>query len=262
MELKKFFKDKNIKIRNFSIKDQSIFFDVNIMKKEEVLSLLDDDKSEINTYFQQFKSHEFDIENEDNSFKLTYSDYGLVLLKNSSLDQAIETVRRRVDEVGTNEPNILKRGNDRILVELPGLDDPGRIKSLLGKTANLTFQFVATNQEQSFGTELLQYESEDREAIVSKRIIISGDNLVDAKPTMNNQTNETVVSFSLDRVGARKFGKATSSGVGKSLAIILDGKIISSPTVQEPIVGGNGQISGDFTFQLSLIHISEPTRPY
>ena len=210
LELKKFFKDKNIKIRNFSIKDQSIFFDVNVMKKEEVLSLLDDDKSEINTYFQQFKSHEFDIENEDNSFKLTYSDYGLVLLKNSSLDQAIETVRRRVDEVGTNEPNILKRGNDRILVELPGLDDPGRIKSLLGKTANLTFQFVATNQEQSFGTELLQYESGDREAIVSKRIIISGDNLVDAKPTMNNQTNETVVSFSLDRVGARKFGKATS----------------------------------------------------
>ena len=112
-----------------------------------------------------------------------------MLLKNSSLDQAIETVRRRVDEVGTNEPNILKRGNDRILVELPGLDDPGRIKSLLGKTANLTFQFVATNQEQSFGTELLQYESGDREAIVSKRIIISGDNLVDAKPTMNNQTN-------------------------------------------------------------------------
>ncbi len=249
LELKKFFKDKNIKIRNFSIKEQSIFFDVNVIKKDEVLSLLDDDKSEINTYFQQFKSHEFDIENQDNLFKLTYSDYGLVLLKNSSLDQAIETVRRRVDEVGTNEPNILKRGNNRILVELPGLDDPGRIKSLLGKTANLTFQFVATNQEQSFGTELLQYESGDREAIVSKRIIISGDNLVDAKPTMNNQTNQTVVSFSLDRVGARKFGKATSSGVGKSLAIILDGKIISSPTVQEPIVGGNGQISGDFTFQ-------------
>ena len=249
LELKKFFKDKNIKIRNFSIKDQSIFFDVNALKKEEVLSILDDDKSEINTYFQQFKSHEFNIQSEDNSFKLSYSDYGLVLLKNSSLDQAIETVRRRVDEVGTNEPNILKRGNDRILVELPGLDDPGRIKSLLGKTANLTFQFVATNQEQSFGTELLQYESGDREAIVSKRIIISGDNLVDAKPTMNNQTNETVVSFSLDRVGAKKFGKATSSGVGKSLAIILDGKIISSPTVQEPIIGGNGQISGDFTFQ-------------
>ncbi len=107
------------------------------------------------------------------------------------------------------------------MVELPGLDDPGRIKSLLGKTANLTFQFVATNQEQSFGTELLQYESGDREAIVSKRIIISGDNLVDAKPTMNNQTNQTVVSFSLDRVGARKFGKATSSGKPSSMYLCV-----------------------------------------
>ena len=181
------------------------------------------------------------------------------MLKNSSLDQAIETVRRRVDEVGTNEPNILKRGNDRILVELPGLDDPGRIKSLLGKTANLTFQFVTTNQEESFGTEKLKFEDGSGETIVSKRIILSGDNLADAKPTMNNQTNETVVSFNLDRVGAKKFGKATSSSVGRTLAIVLDGKIISAPVIREPIVGGSGQISGNFTFQsatdLSLIHI-------
>ncbi len=248
-ELKKFFKDKNIKIRNFSIKEKSIYFEVDENKIEQVLSHLDNDDSEINPYFQQFKSHQFNFENNNNSFKLIFSDYGLVLLKNSSLDQAIETVRRRVDEVGTNEPNILKRGNDRILVELPGLDDPGRIKSLLGKTANLTFQFVTNNQAETFGTEKLTYEDGVQEAIVSKRIIISGDNLVDAKPTMNNQTNETVVSFTLDRVGAKKFGKATSEGVGKSLAIVLDGKIISSPVVREPIIGGSGQISGDFTFQ-------------
>ena len=193
--------------------------------------------------------HEFDVIENNNLFNLNYSRYGLVLLKNASLDQAIEIVRRRVDEVGTNEPNILKRGNDRILVELPGLDDPNRIKSLLGKTANLTFQFISQNSEESFGTEKLSFEDDDREAIVSKRIILSGDNLVDAKPTMNSQTNETVVSFSLDRVGAKKFGKATSTGVGKQLAIILDGKIISAPTVREPIVGGSGQISGNFTFQ-------------
>ena len=80
------------------------------------------------------------------------------MLKNASLDQAIEIVRRRVDEVGTNEPNILKRGNDRILVELPGLDDPGRIKSLLGKTANLTFQFITQNSEESFGTQKIEFE--------------------------------------------------------------------------------------------------------
>ena len=249
IELKRFFKEKNLTLRNFSIDQNSIIFESTIENVDKVKKILDSDESEINPYFQQYKSHQFDFVEDNNFFKLTLSNYGLVLLKNSSLDQAIEIVRRRVDEVGTNEPNILKRGNDRILVELPGLDDPGRIKSLLGKTANLTFQFITQNSEQSFGTEKLMFEDESEEAIVSKRIILSGDNLVDAKPTMDTQTNETVVSFSLDRAGAKKFGKATSSGVGKRLAIILDGKIISAPSVREPIIGGSGQISGDFTFQ-------------
>ena len=249
LEFKKFFKNENIIVKNFSISEKSIFFETESSKVQKVQNILDDNDSDINQYFLQYKSHQFDFEVQDNIFKLTLSRYGLVLLKNSSLDQAIEIVRRRVDEVGTNEPNILKRGNDRILVELPGLDNPGRIKSLLGKTANLTFQFIASSSEESFGTEKLMFEDGSDEAVVSKRIILSGDNLVDAKPTMNSQTNETVVSFSLDRVGAKKFGKATSSGVGKKLAIILDGKIISAPQIREPIIGGSGQISGNFTFQ-------------
>ena len=249
LEFKKYFKDKNLILKNFSIDKNSIIFEVNSNDVEQVRKILDDDESEINPYFQQYKSHQFDFIEENNFFKLSFSRYGLVLLKNSSLDQAIEIVRRRVDEVGTNEPNILKRGNDRILVELPGLENPDRIKSLLGKTANLTFQFITQKSEQSFGSEILQFEDGQEEAIVSKRIILSGDNLVDAKPTMNSQTNETVVSFTLDRVGAKKFGKATSSGVGKRLAIVLDGKIISAPSVREPIIGGAGQISGNFTFQ-------------
>ena len=249
LELKRFFKEKKLILRNFSVEQNSIIFESNNENVNEIKTILDDDESEINPYFQQYKSHQFDFIVENNFFKLTLSNYGLVLLKNSSLDQAIEIVRRRVDEIGTNEPNILKRGNDRILVELPGLDDPGRIKSLLGKTANLTFQFITQNSEESFGTEKLMFEDESEEAIVSKRIILSGDNLVDAKPTMDTQTNETVVTFSLDRVGAKKFGKATSTGVGKRLAIVLDGKIISAPSIREPIVGGSGQISGNFTFQ-------------
>ena len=249
LELKKFFKEKKLILRNFSVDQNSIIFESNNENVNEIKTILDDDESEINPYFQQYKTHQFDFIVDNNFFKLTLSNYGLVLLKNSSLDQAIEIVRRRVDEIGTNEPNILKRGNDRILVELPGLDDPGRIKSLLGKTANLTFQFITQNSEESFGTEKLMFEDESEEVIVSKRIILSGDNLVDAKPTMDTQTNETVVTFNLDRVGAKKFGKATSTGVGKRLAIILDGKIISAPSVREPIVGGSGQISGNFTFQ-------------
>ena len=249
LELKKFFKNKGLILKNFSIQKDSIIFDAKTTDVEEIINLLSDKNSEINPYFQSYKSHQFDFLEENNLFKLSLSRYGLVLLKNSSLDQAIEIVRRRVDEVGTNEPNILKSGNDRILVELPGLDNPERIKSLLGKTANLTFQFITQSSEESFGTVKLKFEDNSEEAIVSKRIVISGENLVDAKPTMNSQTNETVVTFNLDRVGAKKFGKATGSNVGKRLAIILDGKIISAPTVREPIVGGSGQISGNFTFE-------------
>ena len=249
IELKRYFKEKEISLKNFSLNGETISFESQEKDYEKVSNILNDKESDINPYYQRYKSHEFDVIENNNLFNLNYSRYGLVLLKNASLDQAIEIVRRRVDEVGTNEPNILKRGNDRILVELPGLDDPNRIKSLLGKTANLTFQFISQNSEESFGTEKLSFEDGSREAIVSKRIILSGDNLVDAKPTMNSQTNETVVSFSLDRVGAKKFGKATSTSVGKQLAIVLDGKIISAPSVREPIIGGSGQISGNFTFQ-------------
>ena len=249
IEIKRFFKENKISIKNVLILDNIISFNVNQKDIDIVNDLLDKDDSQINPYFLKYKSHEFDIKNDNDKFYLSLSKYGEVLIKNSSLDQAIEIVRRRVDEIGTNEPNILKRGSDRILVELPGLDDPGRIKKLLGKTANLTFQFISNNQEGSFGTITLPYENIDETAIVSKRIILSGDNLVDAKPRMDTQSNETVVTFNLDRVGAKKFGKATSTGVGKRLAIILDGKIISAPTIQEAIIGGSGQITGNFTFQ-------------
>ena len=130
-----------------------------------------------------------------------------------------------------------------------GLDDPTRIKSLLGKTANLTFQFVSTNENDSFGVEKLKFDNDIDEAVVSKRIILNGDNLIDAKPRMDTQNNETIVSFTLDRVGAKNLEKLLLQNVGKQLAIILDGKIISAPSIREPIVGGSGQISGDFTFQ-------------
>ena len=251
--LKKFLKDKDVRSTNFKIIDnKKISFVVDESSLDKVLLLLNDKESQINPYFQRFKTHEFNVEEtkvgSSSNVTLQYSEYGLVQLKSSSQDQAIEIVRRRVDEIGTNEPNIVKRGNDRILVELPGLDNPDRIKNLLGKTANLTFRFVTQNEEQSFGTEKLSYE-DGTEAIISKRIILSGDNLIDAQPRMDNESNQTVVTFNLDRVGSKKFARATTSGVGKRLAIILDGKIISAPNIVEPIIGGAGQITGDFTFQ-------------
>ena len=247
--LRNYFKDKNIKIKNLKLLDQKISFSVDENYKQTILDEFNDQESDFNPYYPRFKSHQLDLIEENDIFYVSYSDQGLIKLKTSSQDQALEIVRRRIDEIGTNEPNILKRGNDRILVELPGLDDPMRIKSLLGKTANLTFRFVTNNQEDSFGTEKLKYEDNSEEAIVSKRIILSGDNLLDAQPRMNSETNETVVSFTLDRVGAKRFGKATSTGIGKQLAIVLDGKIISAPVIRDTIASGSGQISGGFTFQ-------------
>ena len=247
--IRNFLKDKKISFNDLRIQDKTIVFTVLKNNTDLVEAFFLDKESVINPYYNQYKSHQFDVRIEDEKFILSLSKFGLIEIKTSSQDQALEIVRRRVDEVGTNEPNIIKRGNNRILVELPGLDDPMRIKSLLGKTANLTFRFVTQNNNDTFGTEMLQFEDGMNEAMVSKRIILNGENLLDAQPQMNNQTNETVVSFTLDRVGAKKFGKATSTGVGKQLAIVLDGKIVSAPTIQSVIASGNGQISGNFTFQ-------------
>tara|TARA_Y100001970_G_scaffold236991_1_gene297137 strand:- start:2195 stop:3748 length:1554 start_codon:yes stop_codon:yes gene_type:complete len=247
--IRNFFKEKNIRIKNIKLLNQKLFFSVEDQFKETVLKEFNSEESDINPYYSRFKSHQLEIVEKDNSFIVNYSRQGIIELKTSSQDQALEIVRRRIDEIGTNEPNILKRGNDRILVELPGLDDPMRIKSLLGKTANLTFRFVTNSNDDSFGAEKLSYEDTDEQAFVSKRIILSGDNLLDAQPRMNNETNETVVSFTLDRVGAKRFGKATSTGIGKQLAIVLDGKIISAPVIRDTIASGSGQISGGFTFQ-------------
>jgi protein-export membrane protein SecD len=247
--IRNYFKDKNIRINNIKLTDQKISFSVDEKFKQQVLDVFTDEESDLNPYYQRFKSHQLDIDENDNYYVVNYSRQGIIELKTSSQDQALEIVRRRIDEIGTNEPNILKRGNDRILVELPGLDDPMRIKSLLGKTANLSFRFVTNNTEDSFGAEKLKYEDNTEEAMVSKRIILSGDNLLDAQPRMNSETNETVVSFTLDRVGAKRFGKATSTGIGKQLAIVLDGKIISAPVIRDTIASGSGQISGGFTFQ-------------
>ena len=248
--LRKYFKDNNIFFKNLRIiEDESIVFEIENNQIEQIKSLLEDKNGNINPYYSQYKSYQFDLLISDNQFQLDFSKFGLIELKNLSLNQALEIVRRRIDEVGTNEPNIVKRGNDRILVELPGLDDPMRVKNLLGKTANLTFRFVTENSEETFGSEKLPFEDGSDEVIVSKRIVLSGDNLLDAKPRMDNQTNQTIVSFTLDRVGAKRFGKATTSGIGKRLAIVLDGKIISAPVIQDAIVGGSGIITGNFTFQ-------------
>ena len=200
----------------------------------------------LNPYINNYNSHELDLEITGNNINIFFSKFGLLTINNSALKQSIEIVRRRIDDVGTKEPTILQRGEKRILVELPGLKDPERIKNLLGKTAQLNFRLVSDNDE--FGIDKLVSENGE-DLNVSKRIVMSGDNLIDAQPNFSSQSNEPTVSFTLDRLGAQKFGRTTTDNVGKRLAIVLDGKIISAPSINEPITGGSGIISGNFTFQ-------------
>ncbi|MGO1117440.1 protein translocase subunit SecD [Rhodovibrionaceae bacterium A322] len=176
--------------------------------------------------------------------------------RNAVMQQSIEIIRRRIDETGTKEPTIQRQGDDRILIQLPGVDDPERVKDLIGRTAKLTFQFVNSDlipgvDRAPAGHKLLPSDDEAASGrpvsyIVNNRVIVSGENLVDAQATF--QDASPVVSFRFDTVGAQKFGNATrSENVGRLFAIILDGKVISAPRINEPILGGAGIISGNFS---------------
>ena len=244
--IKRLLKDNNIKYSNFKINNQTLSVNIFDFNKFDLLFYSRKDNS-VNPYIDNYRSFELSYEKISNDqIEISFSKFGLLTINNSALKQSIEIVRRRIDDVGTKEPTILQRGEKRILIELPGLKDPDRIKNLLGKTAQLNFRLVSENSE--FGTEKLISENGEKLS-VSKRIIMSGENLIDAQPNINNQNNEPTVSFTLDRLGAQKFGRVTTDNVGKRLAIVLDGEIVSAPSINEPITSGSGVISGNFSFQ-------------
>ncbi len=246
--LRKYLKEQKIKYSDLKIKDAAITFKLQNKDNELFEEYFFNKDNQINSYFDQYKSFEMDFVLNNNIITISYSKFGLIEIKNNALEHSLEIVRRRIDEVGTKDPTIIRRGNDRILIELPGIDDPNRIKNLLGKTAQLEFRLVSEGDE-NFSSEMISFEDESAELKVNKRIIMSGDNLVNAQPSYDSSSNQTIVNFSLDRVGAKKFGRTTSKNIGKRLAIILDNKIISAPQIREAILSGNGQISGNFTFQ-------------
>ncbi len=194
---------------------------------------------------------------DDGAFRISFTPEALDQRRRSVVEQSIEIVRRRIDETGTREPSIQRQGDRRILVQLPGVRDPERIKKLLGKTAKLTFRFVHENAIPGDGrvppgTEVLSSDTADaggnfRRYVVKKRVMVSGENLTDAASTF--QDGQPVVSFTFDTIGAKRFGDATKENVGRVFAIILDNKVISAPVIREPILGGRGIISGTFEVQ-------------
>ena len=175
-----------------------------------------------------------------------------------SVEQSIQIVERRVNELGTVEPLIQRQGVDRILVQVPGLQDPTRLKELLGKTAKLDFRMVdptvppdqAQQGRVPADSEILMSSTAPKVPyVIKKQVLVSGGDLTDAQPGFDQRSNEPIVSFRFNTSGARKFAQATTENVGQPFAIVLDNEVISAPVIREPITGGSGQISGSFTVQ-------------
>ena len=195
-------------------------------------------------------------EPEQGLLRYSLTDDGLEYRMRNAVTQSIEVISKRINELGTTEPIVQRQGTDRILVQVPGLQDPQRLKDLIGQTAKLTFQMVdvsmsvqeAVNGRPPAGSSVL-YSTDDPPVpyLVENRILVSGENLVDAQATFDQRTSEAVVSFRFDAKGAARFGQATQQNVGRPFAIVLDNEVISAPRINEPILGGSGQISGNFT---------------
>jgi preprotein translocase subunit SecD len=190
--------------------------------------------------------------------RLTVPQAAITDLLRRTIEQSIQIVERRVNELGTVEPVIQRQGTDRILVQVPGLQDPTRLKELLGKTAKMEFRMVDTtvspDQAQQGRlppeSELLMSASSPKVPyVVKKQVLVSGGELTDAQPGFDQRTNEPIVSFRFNTTGSRKFAQATVENVGQPFAIVLDNEVISAPVIREPITGGQGQISGNFTVQ-------------
>jgi len=266
-ELKKQLKNSNINYKNFNISSEKISFEIQDSKfKENTVTIINDLNNKKGFFNSMGNSAAGNVNKEifykieKDIFVVQFTAEFVKHVKQDAINQSLEVVRKRIDQLGTKEPNILQKGDNRILVELPGLTDPSHFKNILGKTAQLNFKFVKSQSgspAENSGYEKYKNKSNGTVVEVEKKIILTGENLKDAQPGFDTQTNASVVNFKLDGVGASKFAVATKENVGRPLAIILDNEVLSAPVIREPILTGSGQISGNFTVeeanQLSIL---------
>jgi preprotein translocase subunit SecD len=193
-------------------------------------------------------------------YQLTIPQAAILERIRQAVDQSIQIVERRVNELGTVEPLIQREGVDRILLQMPGVDDPERVIKIVGTTAKLDFRLVDVSMtaEQALATrpppdsEILYEERPGQPKVpylVEKAVLVSGEDLTDAQASFSQRTSEPIVTFRFNTNGARKFAQVTQANVGRPFAIVLDNKVISAPVIREPITGGSGEISGSFTVQ-------------
>jgi protein-export membrane protein SecD len=192
----------------------------------------------------------------DGTITMTLSQAALTQRATGAVDQSIEIVRRRIDETGVVDPQITRQGTSRIVVQLPGISDPDRIKQLIGKTAHMTFRLVdeaasgVSGGPPPPGDDFLPMQDNPAQKLaIRKRIDVDGADLTDARAGTSPETGEWVVNFTFNSVGARRFADISRANVNHRFAIVLDDKVISAPVIREAITGGRGQISGSFTAQ-------------
>lgn len=232
----------------------------NLRNSDGVVSLTVRDEDDVSAAKGRLKSvlgNTVDIETRGKTITLSYSQKQKDEMTQDAISRSIEIVRRRIDALGTKEPSIQSQGGKYILIQLPGVDNPEHIKELIGQTAKMTFHLVNENvtAEQiasgraPSGTEFMPYmDAPDQVVPVYSRVEVSGESLKDSQADFD-QNNMPVVTTAFDAAGARRFAKLTTEHVGERFAIVLDGKVLSAPSIREPIPGGRGQISGGFTLQ-------------
>lgn len=192
---------------------------------------------------------DLDVRQSSGTVTLALTEAGLTDRTAAAVEQSLEIIRQRIDQVGVAEPTIQRVGSDRILVQLPGVQDPARIRELLGSTAKMSFHLLSTSATGDFvpaGVTMLK-DAAGRSYPVEDRVELTGDRLTDARVGFDQTTNEPMVSFRFDSAGARRFADITRDNVGRPFAIVLDDHVLSAPVIREPITGGSGQISGAFT---------------
>lgn len=243
--LRKYLREKKVGYKNIEINKNSIKFeareDSNFADIKKIVRGIDPDLT---------------IANNDGKVEISYDEYTLNKLLDKVVDQSIEIVRMRVDSTGTKEPIIQRQGRSHILLQVPGEQDPSGLKNVLGKTAKMTFHLVdeTANLEKAakgvvpHGSMIVKGEQDSYIMVVKKKPIVSGDQLNNAQATFNKDS-VPVVSFSFNSVGAKKFAEATTENRGKRIAIVLDGRVLSAPVINEPILGGDGIITGHFTVE-------------
>ena len=243
--VRRFSRDLKTKVLKSNLKDDEISF-----------QFIDDNnlKELRNKLLESYQNVNIVIK--DNFLNIIINDNFKKKIQESAIKQSLEIVRKRIDESGTKEPLIQRSGKNRIVLQLPGIKDPEKIKDLLGTTAKLTFHMVDDEDKDSlianrapFGKMIVSdYENPEIKFLVEKKARVGGENLVDAKASFD-PTEGHAVSFRFDTSGAQKFGKATSDNIGKRFAVILDGVVITAPSIRSAITGGSGIITGNFTSQ-------------